>query len=83
MSASFIPLILYLLGVRQFIQIVAFVGGFVGLIDGTMICLIYRRAKKKGDRRPEYSLKSPIFLIYIIITVLVLGALSQIVYYFS
>lgn len=79
--ACFIPLFLYLLGVREFIKVVAFVGGFVGLIDGTLICLVYKKAKKKGERKPEYSLKLPNIFVYITIAVLVVGALTQLIYY--
>ena len=58
------------------------VGGLVGLVDGTMICFIYMKAKKQGDRKPEYSLKIFKPLIYFVVLILVLGAISQIWYYF-
>ncbi len=80
--AAGVPLCFYLLGVREFLGIISFVGGFIGMIDGTIICLVYKKAKKEGNREPEYSLKIPNFLIYFLIAVLILGALSQVIYYF-
>ena len=81
--ASFLPLGLFLAGIREFIAVIAFVGTFVGLIEGIVIALIYKKVKKIGERIPEYSLKIPNFLIYLTILILILGTLSQIIYYFS
>jgi len=79
--ASISPIILFVIGIREFIEVIAFVGAFVGLIEGTTIILAYKRAKKLKERTPEYSLKVPNFLIYLIIVILASGAVSQIIYY--
>jgi len=78
--ACFVPLILFLLGMQNFIWVVGIVGTFIGLIEGTIIIMIYRAAKKKGDQKPAYSLAVSSISFYLIIAVLVLGALSQIIY---
>jgi hypothetical protein len=78
----FIPLILFLIGVRQFIWVIAFIGIFMGLVDGTVISLIYQKAKKYGDRIPEYSLNIPKYFFYSIIIILFLGAFIEILKYF-
>ena len=78
----FIPLILFLVGVRQFIWVIAFIGVFMGLVDGTVISLIYQKAKKYGDRVPEYSLNIPKYFFYSIITILFFGAFIEIIKYF-
>lgn len=80
--AVFSPLLLFLSGVREFIWIIAFVGTFIGLIEGTMIILIYKKAKKQGEREPEYSLKIPQYLTYLMMAILFLGAIAQIIYHF-
>ncbi len=82
--ASLAPFLLFIAGVRQFISVIAFVGTFVGLIEGTTIALIYRKVKKTGgDRKSEYSIKiSPKVFPVIIILILFLGSLSQVIYYF-
>jgi len=53
----FVPLILFLIGVRQFIPVIAFVGGIMLGIDGILILLMYRKIK------PKQILVYPLFLI--------------------
>jgi len=79
---AFIPLILFLVGIRQFIWVIAFIGTFMGLVDGTVISLIYKKAKKYGDRVPEYSLNIPKYFFYSIIIILFFGAFVEIIKYF-
>jgi tyrosine-specific transport protein len=80
--AVFSPLVLFLIGIKEFIWIIAFVGTFMGLIDGIAIILIYKKAKKQGDKIPEYSLRIPQYLPYLIMIVLTFGAIIQAIYYF-
>ncbi len=77
----FIPLVGFLLGLREFIPIISFAGTVLGAVEGTSIILIYKKAKKLGDREPEYNLKIPNFLIYILIAVFILGFIYQIIYF--
>jgi len=79
--SSGLPLILFLIGFRSFIEIIGFVGTIIGVIDGIVIVLIFRKIKKLGDREPEYSLKIPSFLIYFLIGIFILGAVAQISYF--
>jgi len=78
--ACFMPLILFLLGMQNFIWVIGIVGTFIGLIEGTAIVMIYRKAKKQGNKKPEYSLNVSNISFYLIIAVLTLGALTQIIY---
>ncbi|MFH1423857.1 MAG: aromatic amino acid transport family protein [Candidatus Nealsonbacteria bacterium] len=71
------PFLLFLIGFRDFIGTLGFVGTVVGVIEGIAIILIFKRAKKLGNRVPEYSLKVPSLLLYLLIVVLILGAVSQ------
>jgi len=72
-----VPFLLFLIGFRDFIGTIGFVGTVVGVIEGTAIILIFKRAKKRGNRQPEYSFKVPSLLLYLLIAILVLGAVSQ------
>ncbi len=72
------PLILFLVGFRSFINTIGFIGTLIGIIEGIIIILIYKKAKTLGDRTPEYSLKIPSILLYSLIAILILGAISQI-----
>jgi len=72
-----LPLLLFLVGFRDFIGTLGFVGTVVGVVEGVAIILIFKKAKKSGNRTPEYSLKIPSLLLYLLIVILVLGAISQ------
>lgn len=83
-SASFacgLPLILFLIGFRGFIETIGFVGTIIGAIEGAVIVLIFKKVKIFGDRQPEYSLKIPSILLYFLIGIFILGAISQIFYF--
>lgn len=73
-----LPLILFLLGFRDFIGVIGFIGTIVGAISGIIIILIFKKAKSLGDRQPEYDLKIPLFLLYFLIIILILGTFFQV-----
>lgn len=77
----FIPLLVFLLGAREFILIIGFLGVVLGAVEGTIIILIYKKAKKAGNREPEYSLKIPKIITYALIGIFILGLIYQIVYF--
>ena len=79
--ATFLPLFFFLIGFRQFIPVISFIGTILSMIEGIVILLIFSKVKKLGDREPEYSLKIPKFLLYILGTIFILGAISQIFYH--
>jgi len=55
----FIPLLLFLIGIKQFIPVIIFVGGVMLGIDGILILLMYRKIN------PEKLLVYPLFLIFL------------------
>lgn len=68
-----VPLILFLLGIRSFVSIIIFIGALAGLIEGTAIVLIHKKAKTLGDQVPDYSFRIPDFLRYIVIFIFIVG----------
>ena len=77
--ASFLPLLLFL-KFQSFIQVVGFAGTILGTLEGIVILLIFQKAKKLGDRTPEYSLNIPNYLIFLLMTILILGMFFQLSY---
>jgi tyrosine-specific transport protein len=75
--AIFAPVFFFLLGFREFIVVLGIVGAVLGAIEGVVIVLAFVQAKKKGDRKPEYELHIPLVLIWLIITLLVVGAAAE------
>lgn len=78
--ACFVPLFGYLLGFKNFILIIGFVGAIASGLDGILTVLIYFRAKKAGDRQPEYSLAGAKILGSLLIFVFTLGLIYQFIY---
>jgi len=44
-----LPIILFLIGLRSFIGVIGFVGTIMGVIEGIIIMLLFKKAKKLGD----------------------------------
>lgn len=67
------PLILFLAGMRTFVDVISLAGGVALGIDHIAIVLLYAKAKERGDRVPEYSLGIPNWLLWIIMAVFAAG----------
>lgn len=72
------PLLFFLFGWTNFIEIINVTGLSIGGLNGILIILIYWQAKKKGDDAPAYSMNIPRFLTHFIIAIFSLGILYQI-----
>ena len=75
-----IPITFVLLGVRNFIAIISFLGAVMGGFEGIAMILTYFKAKKSGNRTPEYSLKIPHFVYYFLMLVFILGIIYTVAY---
>jgi amino acid permease len=76
--ACLIPLLLYLLGLNNFIFIISFTGAITLGIDSIIVTLIYIKAKTKGNRQPEYDLNIPPVFIYFITAMFLAGVVLEI-----
>jgi len=76
-----VPLIAYLCHLRDFIMVIGFLGATLGGLQMVLLILIYQKAKKTGQRQPEYSLKLPALVSYGLILLLAIGVVYQIIYY--
>ena len=78
----FVPFIVFLLGLRDFIAVVSIAGSIAGGFVGILIIAVFYRAKKLGDMRPAYEIKVPKIFSALMIFVFLLGILYQFVYGF-
>lgn len=69
------PYILFLLGLRNFIDIIGLVGGLVISIQLISLIFVYTKARESGERIPEYSISFPKWLLYFMILIFSLGAI--------
>lgn len=67
---SFVPFILFLLGVKDYIPVISFVGGVTIGIDGILILLMHQKVHKKK-----------LFVILPLILILFSGIIYQIIYF--
>ena len=68
-----VPAILILLGLHSFIDIIGITGALAGGLDGIVIVLMYRSARVRGKRKPEYVLNFPVWLQMAILAVFILS----------
>jgi len=61
------PLVLFLGGLRTFIDIISLAGSVAIGLEGIVLTFVYIKSKSKGDRVPEYSLELPKFIYYLLI----------------
>jgi len=86
--ACFIPLILFFLILlylrqEQFFKTIGITGGIAMTLEGILIVLMFNKAKKLGERKPEYSLKSNKFLSFALILIFLLGMIYTILNFFG
>ncbi|MDX1535413.1 MAG: aromatic amino acid transport family protein [Candidatus Spechtbacterales bacterium] len=72
-----VPMALVLMGIRNFISVIAITGSIMGAVNGSMIALLFAKAKKHGDREPEFSISIPKFIIGLLILILVIGGIYE------
>lgn len=67
----FLPLIVAFVKLPRFIAVLGVTGALAGGIDGILLVFMHRKAKKMGERTPEFTIRSilPINLILILIFV--------------
>ncbi|XOB41713.1 MAG: aromatic amino acid transport family protein [Candidatus Nealsonbacteria bacterium] len=66
----FLPLILFLIGIKSFIPVIALVGGIMLGIDGILILLMYQKIRPKRK-----------FLIYPLVLIFLGGIIYEIIYF--
>ena len=76
--AVFIPFLIYFVGIRDVISVMGILGAALGAVEGVIIILIFQKAKHKGKRTPEYSLRFPKVLLVSVAIILALGVVAEI-----
>jgi len=79
---SFMPILIFLI-IRffeffSFTHILSIGGVFSGGLVAILILLMIKKAKKKGSRKPEYSMPVNWFIIWFLILIFVLGVVREI-----
>jgi len=77
--AILIPIGGFLLGLHSFIRIIEFLGAVTVPLSSLIIVLVFKAAKRKGEREPEYNLKLGRPVLAGLITLFLMGFLHQII----
>jgi tyrosine-specific transport protein len=81
--ACFVPFLLFLLiktrNLASFTKILDFAGVITGVIIGVLIVLMVMNAKKKGERKPEYSIYINKFIAFLLIIIFIIGAINLLI----
>lgn len=75
-----LPLGLFLFGVREFIPVVGVLGTWLGFVEALLIMALFWRARKRGDRKPEYEVKVPRILPVLAMLLIIGGALVGVLF---
>lgn len=67
------PLIFVLLRLTTFIQVIGIVGAVLGSLEGIIILLLWRQSKKQGGRHPEFTIKLPGFVFWLLMLIFIVG----------
>ena len=82
--ACFIPLIIFLIvyffNFGSFVTFLELSGGISGGITGILALLMLYKAKKEGDRKPEYSMPLPIWIMVFLTILFMLGIIYVLVF---
>lgn len=73
------PYMLYLSGIRNFIDIIGLVGGLAISIEMIILIFVYASARKHGDRMPEYSIRLPMPVLYLMMLIFAAGAVYTVI----
>lgn len=86
--ACFIPLILFIiifffLKEEIFFKTIGITGGIAMTLEGILIVWMFNRAKKLGERKPEYSIKENKFISILLIVIFLMGMIYTILDFFK
>lgn len=73
------PYVLFLSGVRNFIDIIGLVGGVAVSIEMVILIFLYAKTRKNGDRVPEYSIRIPAPLLYLMMLLFAAAAVYTVI----
>lgn len=74
-----VPIVLFMMGMREFIDIIGFVGSVFGGILGILVALSYWTMRRRGVCRTHHCINFPGSLTWLIITIFVAGIIFEVI----
>ena len=72
-----LPVVLIMIGARLFVGTLEIAGAFAGGIAGITVVMMHAKAKNKGERKPEYTIKLNWFIYGTLILLFLIGIVYQ------
>jgi len=72
-----LPVVLIMIGARSFVGTLEIAGAFAGGIAGITVVMMHAKAKNKGERKPEYTIKVNWFIYGALILLFLIGIVYQ------
>jgi tyrosine-specific transport protein len=76
----FVPFIVFVLGLRDFITVANIAGSIAGGLVGILVITVFYKAKGRGDMKPAYEIRVPMLVSAFMVFVYILGIVYQFVY---
>ncbi len=78
--ACFVPFVIFLVGLRNFIEVIGLVGAIAGGLSGILIIGLHESVKKRKELSPIYNISVPSFIQWGLIVLFSLGIVYEIIY---
>jgi len=77
-----VPLVIVLFKLTNFLEVLGIAGAVSAGINCVLITIAFHKAKKKGDRKPEFTLNAPWIVSLVIVLVILIGVIGELVGFF-
>lgn len=74
-----VPYVLFCLGLTSLVKVISFIGAVGGGFAATMLIIVFIKLKKEG-KLSLFSIKPPMFLLYLLIVLLISGIIHELYY---
>jgi len=78
-----VPLVIFMLGVKSFVRTIGVAGSVSGGLMGILTVLMYIKAKKLGNRNPEYSIKKNSIISGVLVLLFIFGIIYELLNMFG
>jgi len=77
-----VPLLGLFLGIKYLVPLMGFIGTIFGAFESVVLIFISKQAKIKGERKPEYEVKIPDPVLYLLCLIFIGGLIYEIINFF-
>ena len=80
--ACLVPFVIFLFGSKNFIEVIGFTGAVFAGLEGILIIWLFKVAKERGKRKPEYEIRLPFAILVLMVLIFLGGIVYETVMFF-